>query len=48
MLRVDFRARILTSALLVVAVVVVGRNWDYLILGLTSIWQYVFEAQPFR
>ncbi|XP_055995725.1 transmembrane and coiled-coil domains protein 1-like isoform X19 [Ostrea edulis] len=42
------RARILSSALLVVAIVIVGRNWDGLILCMSSIWQYVFEAQPFR
>lgn len=42
------RARILSSAVLVVAVIVVVRNWDGLILCLDSIWQYVFEAQPFR
>ncbi|XP_078333550.1 transmembrane and coiled-coil domains protein 1-like isoform X3 [Crassostrea virginica] len=42
------RARILSSAVLVVAVIVVVRNWDGLVLCLDSIWQYVFEAQPFR
>ena len=43
-----FRARILSSAVLVLAVIIVVRNWDGLILCLDSIWQYVFEAQPFR
>lgn len=42
------RARILSSALLVVAIILVGRNWDSLILCFDSIWQYVFETQPFR
>ncbi|XP_061178234.1 transmembrane and coiled-coil domains protein 1-like isoform X9 [Saccostrea echinata] len=42
------RARILSSAILVVAIILVGRDWERLTLCLSSIWQYVYESQPFR
>ncbi|XP_062596374.1 transmembrane and coiled-coil domains protein 2-like isoform X2 [Saccostrea cucullata] len=42
------RARILSSAILVMAIILVGRDWERLVHCLNSIWQYVYESRPFR